>query len=188
MLGGAPRRRVSLDPCSKWSDLGGGEADSAQRFSPLEMLCSGTVCSSVVEMKVANGCGVPWLQPSLAKLSRSVLNSFCGPGRPPQNCNPPASASQGIVPPDLASWLFIKTWIQSPLCPAVTVTCVSTQGERTFPSREQPWRGEGGQDRGCEQRDAASSAGTVCAMQSEAGGVWGLLTFGWLAISRGQEL
>lgn len=109
--------------------FGSGEADSAQRFSPLETLCLGTVCSSVVEMKIANGCGASWLQSSLAKLSRSVLNSLCGLGRPPQNCNPPASASQGIVPPDLASWLFIKTWIQSPLCPAVTVTCVSTQGD-----------------------------------------------------------
>lgn len=33
-----------------------------------------------------------------------------------------------------------------------------------------------------------SLAATVCAMQSEARGVGRLLTFGWLVISRGQEL
>lgn len=33
------------------------------------------------------------------------------------------------MPLDLVSWLFIKTRIQIPLCPAVTVTFVFTQGD-----------------------------------------------------------
>lgn len=77
MLGGALRRRVSIDSCQIW-----GDPDLDQRFSPLEMPCSLTVCSSVVETKVENECGASWLQSSLAKLSRPVLNSFCGSGRP----------------------------------------------------------------------------------------------------------
>lgn len=144
-------------------------------------------------MKVENGCGAPWLQSSFAKLSRLDLNSFCGLDRP-QNCNPLALASQGIMPLDLASWLFIKTQIS--LGPAVTMTCVCTQGDERWwedlPSREQPWWGKGGQDGRCGWRDATSisqifSCDCMCyAIRGR--GCGGLLTFGWLAIRRGQEL
>lgn len=138
------------------------------------------------------GRGAPWLQSSFAKLSRLDLNSSCGLDRP-QNCNPPSSASQGIVPLDLASWLFIKT--QTPLSPAVTGTFVGTQGgdrwQKTFflgssPGGEKVDRTE---SLNGEMPPAfpTSSAVTVRA-SNQRQGVWGLLTFRWLAISRGQEL
>lgn len=43
-------------------------------------------------------------------------------------------------------------------------------------------------DRGVPPSFLASLAVAMCARHSEARGVGGPLTFGWLAVSRGQEL
>lgn len=76
-----------------------------------------------------------------------------------------------------------------PLSSCHSALCVMTDGGRPFFLRSNHGGKKTAYADGVnrERPLAFLTSLTVCAMQSEAGGVGGLLTFGWLAISRGQE-